>query len=561
MTASLKHAPLIGLLLVALSSFTTLNAQTAELSELFERWRAFESPQTADGSYDYSEEAFEKRWPAYLALRDELAGINTTSWPINAKVDYMLIWAEMNGYAFNQHVLKPWQRDPAFYKVLWTDQSDVPAHEGPTNHAVIEWWQYAKPLSASDRTDLRSKLQYIPAFYAQAKGNLTGNARELWIAGMRDINTQVNDLKQLAQEPELKADRKTQKAIETAITATQDLANWLEAQSDSKTGPSGIGKDYYSWYQRHVHLVPLNWEDEVMLLKRELARAWSSLALEEHKNRNLAPLNAADSEAAYQSLATKAADELVEFLAREEIVSVKDYFRPALEPHLGRYIPSDRRNFFWITAHLDPKPLYSHFYHWFELARMQYEPHQNPIRRGALLYNIFDSRNEGMATAVEEFFMQAGLYENNPRAREIVYILIAQRAARGLGSLYAHANELSMKEAGTIHADYTPRGWMKTEKELLLFEQHLYMRQPGYGTSYITGKYLMEHTLMNYAKSLEGSATNHNLIKSYFDGMNSIGNIPVSLGQWELTGTSTLIEEILSSYVPIEELMRAQKTN
>jgi hypothetical protein len=192
---------------------------------------------------------------------------------------------------------------------------------------------------------------------------------------------------------------------------------------------------------------------------------------------------------------------------------------------------------------------------------MQYEPHQNPIRRGALLYNIFDSRNEGMATAVEEFFMQAGLYENNPRAREIVYILIAQRAARGLGSLYAHANELSMKEAGTIHADYTPRGWMKTEKELLLFEQHLYMRQPGYGTSYITGKYLMEHTLMNYAKSLEGSATNHNLIKSYFDGMNSIGNMPVSLGQWELTGTSTLIEEILSSYVPIEELMRAQKTN
>jgi hypothetical protein len=69
----------------------------------------------------------------------------------------------------------------------------------------------------------------------------------------------------------------------------------------------------------------------------------------------------------------------------------------------------------------------------------------------------------------------------------------------------------------------------------------------------------MEHTLMNYAKSLEGSETNPNLIKSYFDGMNSIGNIPVSLGQWELTGTSTLIEEILSSYVPIEELMLAQK--
>jgi hypothetical protein len=81
-----------------------------------------------------------------------------------------------------------------------------------------------------------------------------------------------------------------------------------------------------------------------------------------------------------------------------------------------------------------------------------------PARSAAdpLLYNIFDSRNEGMATAVEEMFMQAGLYDDNPRVREIVYILIAQRAARGLGSLYAHANEMTMEEAGGIHSEYTP---------------------------------------------------------------------------------------------------------
>ena len=75
--------------------------------------------------------------------------------------------------------------------------------------------------------------------------------------------------------------------------------------------------------------------------------------------------------------------------------------------------------------------------------------------------------------------------------------------ARGLGSLYAHANEMTMENAGRIHMDWTPRGWMKTEKELLLFEQQLYLRQPGYGTSYITGKYLLERTLADYAKQLE----------------------------------------------------------
>ena len=30
-----------------------------------------------------------------------------------------------------------------------------------------------------------------------------------------------------------------------------------------------------------------------------------------------------------------------------------------------------------------------------------------------------------------------------------------------------------MEEAGGIHSEYTPRGWMKTEKELLIFEQQL----------------------------------------------------------------------------------------
>ncbi len=140
-----------------------------------------------------------------------------------------------------------------------------------------------------------------------------------------------------------------------------------------------------------------------------------------------------------------------------------------------------------------------------------------------------------MASAVEEFFMQAGLYDDQPRVQEIVYILLAQRAARGLGSLYAQANLMTMEEAGGIHSEYTPRGWMKTEKDLLQFEQHLYMRQPGYGTSYITGKYLLEQALMEAARQGEQDGEPFEM-KDFLDRMNAIGNIPVSLGMWELTG-------------------------
>jgi uncharacterized protein (DUF885 family) len=171
---------------------------------------------------------------------------------------------------------------------------------------------------------------------------------------------------------------------------------------------------------------------------------------------------------------------------------------------------------------------------------MDLEPHVSEIRRDPLLYNIFDSRNEGMATAVEEIFMNAGLYDNNPRVREIVYILIAQRAARGLGSLYAHANEMTMEDAGKIHSEYTPRGWMKTEKELLKFEQHLYMRQPGYGTSYITGKILIDDVMAEYAREMELSGKKFS-IKDFLDRMNQIGSVPPAIGALELIRSNNRI--------------------
>jgi len=536
---------LIPLLLIFACTTYIASAQSAntykELVGLFSEWRSFESPPKHEGAPDYRRETFKRRKDTFNKLNMQLREIDTTGWTNAEKIDWTIIWAEMNGYVFNETILRPWERDPAFYKVIWTDRSDVPAHEGPTNHAALDLWKYEFPLSARDREQFLAQLLIIPAFYQQAKLNLTGDARDLWIAGIRDIEDQLNVIDQIRSLDGVKKDVQLMQVLAKAEVATQGLVEWLTENARSKKGPSGIGKDNYTWYLQNVHLVPLTWEDEVMILERELARAWASLKLEEHRNRNLPIQKPANSPAAYKKIAQEGAQSLLNFLEEEEIVTVEDYFEAALNVHLGGYVPEETRNFFWITAHLDPRPLYSHFYHWFELARMDLGSNSSPIRREPLLYNIFDSRNEGMATGVEEMFMQAGLYDDSPRSREIVYIMIAQRAARGLGSLYAHANQMTMEEAGGVHMEYTPRGWMKTEKELLIFEQHLYLRQPGYGTSYITGKYLMEETMMEYAKMKEDKGENF-VLKDFFDEMNRIGNIPVSLGQWEITGKKPDIE-------------------
>ena len=515
------------------------DAQTAQgydsLLELFANWREFESPPLLDGAPDYTVEQFAARQDEYLALRERLESFEVDGWPVPQQVDWHLVRAEMNGYDFNRRVLQPWVRDPAFYNTVWTYRSDVPGHEGPTHHALVELWTYEFPLSDADQQRLISELSVIPPLMKQAQGNLTGNARDLWVTGIRDIRGQRAALDGLEETVRGSASDDLIDVIGKAQAATDELIAWLEAGAGSKTGPSGIGKDNYTWYQQNVHLVPLTWEDEVRLLQRELARAWSSLKLEEQRNRDLPPMVAASTPEEYDAMAEDAVMRIMNFLKSKDIVTVTDYMEPALREHMGSFVPEAQRHFFWITAHYDPAPLFTHFWHWFELARMDREPHDSSVRQGALLYNIFDSRNEGTATGVEEMFMHAGLYDDSPRSRELVWILLAQRAARGLGSLYAHANEMTMEEAGNVHMEWTPRGWMKTEKELLIFEQHLYLRQPGYGTSYVTGKFLLERTLADYARQVEQRGDDFQL-RDFFDRLNAIDSIPISLARWEMTG-------------------------
>ena len=507
----------------------------SQLETLFAQWRTFEVAPLHNLAPDYRDQTFEERDSKWADFKTQLLAFDKSQWTVAQQVDWFVMLAELNGYEFNKKVLKPWQRDPAFYKQVWTYKSDVPAHEGPSPHYLTELWSYSFPISASEQSRLTNDLSRIKPFHIQAKENLTGNARELWIAGIRDIQKQQQNLIDITGKIETTKNATLIKTHQQAIQSTGQFVQWLQQQSASKTGPSGLGIEQYSWYQKHVHLLSMTWQDEERLLRRELDRAWSSLKLEEQRNIGLPALVSVKNAQEYNLLAERSAEFFLTFLDEKNIVTVADYFKPALYERLGKFEPEATRHFFHIGAHLDPTPLYSHFYHWFELAIMENDPNPRSIRKNALLYNIFDSRNEGTATAVEEIFMHAGLYDHNPRAREIVWIMLAQRAARGLGSLYAHANQMTMEQAGEIHMNYTPRGWMKTEPDLLIFEQHLYLRQPGYGTSYVTGKALLDSAIAQKAKLDEEQGRTF-VLKSFFDQLNSIGGVPITLGTWEMTG-------------------------
>ena len=531
---------IINLVCVPLIAENNIEPKTyKKLVQLFEDWRDFESPPLMNGAPDYTKRRFDRAQKEFNVLQNRLENVDTTNWPIYYQVDWWIVRAEMNGYDFNYRVLRPWVRDPAFYQTIWMYQSDVPAHEGPTNHGVLEFWMFDFPLNNDRAKDLADQLKTIPNFLFQAKGNLTGNARDLWVAGIENFKEQANNLeairKKVKKHHGKSLDGLLSAPLKNAKEANDDFIKWLEQKAPTKNGPSGIGKENYTWYQKNVHLVPLSWEEELSLLQRELDRSWSSLKMEEHLNRNLPPMISAKTEQEFDIMKEKGVRRMMDFLSDHDIMYIKDNMEPALREHMGKFVPEEDRNFFYIGMHYDPLPLYSHFYHWFDLAQVRDNPHNSPIRRGPLLYNIFDSKSEGIATGVEEMFMQLGLYEDSPRSKEIVWIMLAQRAARGLGSLYAHANMMTMEEAGKVHVKWTPRGWMEREPHLLRFEQHLYLRQPGYGTCYITGKYLVERLITELSRHLESKGKKFH-IKDFLNDYNNAGNIPVKLIQWEMTG-------------------------
>jgi hypothetical protein len=383
---------------LAMASNSLADGDYEDLLQLFEDWRKFERPPSKDGAPDYSAKRFAAAHKELQKYQARLNELDISGWPIEQQVDWHVVRAEMNGFDFNHRVLKPWVRDPAYYQSVWMSRSDA-GHSGRSNHALLEFWTYSLPLSADERQRLISDLRVIPPLLAQARTNLTGNARDLWIAGIKNIRDQVGELAQIHEAVDAANDPELAAALGAASDASSSLVSWLEQQAPAKTGPSGVGKKLRQ-YQQNVHYVPRLGRrgDAPQARTRSLGVVGTRRTPQPH----IPPLVAVTSPQEYDERADQAASRFMAFLEKQEILTVKDYMEPALREHLGSFVPLEQRNFFAIAMHYDPTTLYTHFYHWFELARMDLEPHASPVRRGPVLYNIFDSRNEGTATGVEK---------------------------------------------------------------------------------------------------------------------------------------------------------------
>ncbi|MEO7634476.1 MAG: DUF885 family protein [Sphingomicrobium sp.] len=480
-----------------------------QLVQLFTDWRQFNHPAIVRAKPDYSAAAMTAKAARLPEFRARLAAIDSAGWSASQRGDRRLIEAEMNGFDFFHRVLKPWARDPGYYQTIFGEMSDVPAHEGPSAEPNIDLHNFTYPLSPADAARLTESLAAVPALLSDAKRNLAASqAHDLWAYGDRAFNEQAEVLAKLeagtlimndlggkrpasltGAPPQLRA------AVRNARLATEDFARWIKAEAPRRTGPSGVGKDNYNWYLKNVLLSPYDFDQQKTLLQRELDRSLASLRLEEVRNRSLPATAEISDRAAYARFGEARVDKLYRLLVDAGFIADRPYYRSALAGQLNGFTPLSDRNFFTHITSLEPLPLLTHQTHWIELARLRHDPHPSPIRQQLPLFNMFEDRSEGWATAMEEILMQTGLYDDVPRGRELVWAMLANRAARGLASLRVQANDIGLDEAGKFHAAWTPRGWSDASSRLVGFEQLLYLRQPGYGPSYIIGKLQLDDLL------------------------------------------------------------------
>jgi Bacterial protein of unknown function (DUF885) len=521
----------LGLAAAAAASASPPAGTYDDLVAFFRQWRTFQKPRLVDGVPDYRPAAMADQARELEAMRARLKTIDPGGWPIRQQVDYFVVRAELAGLDFDHRVMRPWANNPGFYVTVFNEESDQPAREGPFALGAVELWSYSRPLSRENAAAIGAGLKTIPALLTQARGNLVGNGRDLWVYGAKAVRDQSAVLAEFGASLDpasaaLKAD------VDRARKATDDFATWVESRLPEKTGPSGIGVENYDWYLKHVQLVPYTWAELVALMERELARSRALLAMEELRNASLpqpAPVASAEE---YDRRFNAAVTEYMAFLRDREILTITDDLDPALRARIGSY-RAGPREFFAEVDYRDPEVMRTHGYHWFDKADMAHRPHPDPIRRDALLYNIFNTRTEGHATGWEELMMQAGMFDARPRTRELIYILVAERAARALGELFMQANLMTLEQASAFACANTPRGWLSMQGNLVRGEQHLYLQQPGYGPSYLVGKIEIEKLL---AEKRERAGDKFRM-KAFMDEFNAAGLVPASLLRWELTGT------------------------
>ena len=217
------------------------------------------------------------------------------------------------------------------------------------------------------------------------------------------------------------------------------------------------------------------------------------------------------------------------FLRDRQIMTVRDYMEPALRARIGRFSPGPRE-FFTEVDYRDPEVMRTHGYHWFDKGRMVASAAREPDpARPAALQHLHHAHRRARDRLGRDDDARRHVRRAAADARADLHPARAARRPRARRSEDARREGARSKTTATFTAAHTPRGWLRLEGNLVRFEQHLYLQQPGYGISYVVGKIEIEKLLADRKRQL-GDRFTMTQFMDEFDAGRSDSDVAPALG-------------------------------
>ena len=483
-------------------------------------------------------EDFERQWKQ----------IDPKAWSVARQVDYRLMGSTLARVRWELEINPRWQRDPTFY----LDQ---------TLTALLEALVQPPPFDAARSRRIAERMQEIPKILDDGKANLHA-VRPLAALAIADLQQIRPELERVEREvgPMLhetasgneNLTARFEATTERAIVALESYRAWLQTQLDTMPDKTAVGRENYEFFLRNVALIPYSPEQLLSISRQEWDRSVTFEEYEKQRNQRLPELKPAVN--LQEEIDTAMRDELTirKFLQEKGILTVPaDAGHYTLQPMPGyldaladvgelddftgssrlkdngvRWVspPSPQLGYFWLATAKDPRPDMVHEGvpgHYFQMGLSWRHP--DPIRR-----HYYDSgANEGIGFYAEEMMLQAGLFDDSPRTREIIYNFMRLRALRVEVDVKLALGSFTIAQAADYLARHVPMDKKSAEAEAALFAT-----DPGQAISYQIGKSQILHFLAD-AKLAQGGKFN---LRAFHDSLWRNGNVPIALQRWEYLG-------------------------
>jgi hypothetical protein len=482
---------------------------------------------------------FEHRWSAIDSASDRAGA------PIEERVEHRLLRSALARVRWELDVLAMWQRQPRFY----VDQSIG---------VIFDLLTLPVPPGGIDpdrAADILRLLDAVPGTLADARENLAGHAvaafARIAIDELADIRGQVAELaEQLAP---LFPEALRSELVARAAVAGDELAgyrDWLVTQEPAMRPIEPVGRAAFQAFLRDIAVLPYTPEELLDIGRREFDRAVVLESVERNRNRGV-PEPGLPADAAEQADRERAAEQSVrDFYERHGLLSQPDSLRHYLTVPMPAYLAPIR----WLgvnddltspsrldqdgVSYLpDPSPALPYFYaanardpragivhegaHYQQLALAWRHP--RPLRR-----HFYDSGpNEGIAFYNEELMLAAGLFDDAPRTREIIYNFMRLRALRVEVDVRLALGELDIDGAQAYLAEKVPMDAETAREEATFFAAY-----PGQGLTYQIGK---TQILRFVADAVRAGGPRADL-RTIHDYLWLNGNVPLALLRAEYLG-------------------------